>query len=212
MFDEYQEMMDFVRQMPTRPSLLLHSCCAPCSTHVIDLLKNYFDITVFYSNDNIDLVEEFDKRLTEEKNYCKQFNIPVIEDKYDTSLFEKAIKGYEHCGEKSKRCYECYFFRLEKTVLKAKELKFDFFTTTLSISPHKVSQWINEIGNFLEQKYGVLFLYSDFKKEGGFQHSIELSKEYGLYRQDYCGCKYSKEERKNQRLYGKNKENHCKTS
>ncbi|MCM1131231.1 MAG: epoxyqueuosine reductase QueH [Roseburia sp.] len=199
MLENYREFKNFLNTLKCHPKLLLHSCCAPCSSHVLFLLKDYFEITVFYSNDNIYPVEEYQKRLEEEIRFCKEIdpNIKVIYDSYQALDYSNAIKGYESLGEKTERCYKCYELRLEKTAVKALELGFDYFTTTLSISPHKVSKWINEIGFKLEEKYKVAFLYSDYKKEEGYKHSIELSKEYGLYRQDYCGCFYSKEERRN---------------
>lgn len=203
MFESYREMKDFIQKLDRKPTLLLHSCCAPCSSHVIDLLKDSFELTVFYSNDNISPEEEFEKRLLEEKKFCEHWNIPVLEDIYDASRFQSAICGYEHLKERSLRCYQCYQLRMERTAQKASELHFEFFTTTLSISPYKVSSWINEIGKMLEKKYSVSFLYSDFKKENGYLHSIELSKEYDLYRQDYCGCSYSKQER-SEKEHGKN--------
>lgn len=171
------------------------------------LLKNFFEITVFYSNDNIDPETEFQRRLEEEIQFCKEVDssIQVIFDSYQPQDYTNAVKGLESLGEKSMRCYACYKLRLEKTAIKAKELEFDFFTTTLSISPYKVTAWINEIGKELEKKYGVSYLFSDFKKDEGYKHSIELSRQYNLYRQDYCGCKYSQQERVIQS--GKSKEN-----
>ena len=197
MINNYKEFKLFIDNLDYRPKLLLHSCCAPCSSHVITLLDKYFDITIFYSNDNIYPFEEFNKRLEEEIRFCKEINpnIKVINDSYIYEDFLNAIKGKENLGERSPRCYECYKFRLEKTAIKAKDLGFDYFTTTLSISPHKNSSWINEIGFDLESKYNIKYLYSDFKKEEGYKRSIELSKEYGLYRQDYCGCVYSLKEK-----------------
>ncbi|MDE6655766.1 MAG: epoxyqueuosine reductase QueH, partial [Anaeroplasmataceae bacterium] len=193
------ELKEFLLMLKKRPKVLLHSCCAPCSSHVISLLRTYVDLTIFYSNDNIYPLEEYQKRLEEEIRFCKEIDssIEVIFDSYQALDYANAVKGYETLGEKTERCYKCYELRLEKTAKKAKELGFDYFTTTLSISPHKIAKWINEIGVKLEEKYGVPFLYSDFKKEDGYKHSIELSKQYGLYRQDYCGCLYSKEERRN---------------
>ena len=137
------------------------------------------------------------QRLKEEIKFCNEIdsNIKVLSDDYNYDDFLNAIKGKEDLGERSPRCYECYKFRLEKTIIKAKQLGFDYFTTTLSISPHKNSTWINEIGYELENKYNIKYLYSDFKKEEGYKKSIELSKEYGLYRQDYCGCVYSMKEK-----------------
>lgn len=198
MLDSYKDLKEFLLKLKKRPKVLLHSCCAPCSSHVISLLKTYVDLTIFYSNDNIYPMEEYEKRLEEEIRFCKEFDstIEVISDPYQASDYSHAVKGYEALGEKTERCYKCYELRLEKTAKKAKELGFDYFTTTLSISPHKIAKWINEIGAQLENKYGIPFLYSDFKKEEGYKHSIELSKQYGLYRQDYCGCLYSKEERR----------------
>ena len=197
MITSYKEFKDFLKNLNTRPTLMLHACCAPCSSHVLMLLKEYFDITIFYSNDNIYPEAEYDKRLEEIKRFANLIStdIKVINDPYNASDYYEAIKGYEHLGEKSERCYKCYKLRLEKSVKKAKELGFDYFTTTLSISPHKNSDWINEIGYDLEAKYNVKYLYSNFKKEEGYKDSINLSKEYNLYRQDYCGCVYSKEER-----------------
>lgn len=195
MVNSYKELKSFLESLTERPKLLLHSCCAPCSTHVIMLLKKYFDITVFYSNDNIFPKEEFIKRLNEEIKFCQSQEINVIFDEYNEEDYLFAIKGYETLGEKSLRCYECYKLRLLKTVMKAKQLGFDYFTTTLSISPHKNSKWINEIGMELEDTYRVKFLYSDFKKEEGYKNSVKLAKDYDLYRQDYCGCRYSLNER-----------------
>lgn len=198
MFSSYQEMKQYLLKMDSKKTLLLHSCCAPCSTHVISLLKDYFNITIYYSNDNIYPALEYQKRLEEEIRFCKEIdsNIKVIADSYQNEDFNVAIKGLENLGEKSIRCYNCYKLRLTKTAYKAKELGFDFFSTTLSISPYKISKWINEIGSNLEKEVKVKYLYSDFKKEEGYKDSIKLSKEYGLYRQDYCGCIYSYNERK----------------
>lgn len=207
MLASYKEVKAFLSTLDHRPRLLLHSCCAPCSSHILLLLKNFFEITVFYSNDNIDPETEFQRRLEEEIQFCKEVDssIQVIFDSYQPQDYTNAVKGLESLGEKSMRCYACYKLRLEKTAIKAKELEFDFFTTTLSISPYKVTAWINEIGKELEKKYGVSYLFSDFKKDEGYKHSIELSRQYNLYRQDYCGCKYSQQERVIQS--GKSKEN-----
>ncbi len=197
MIDNYNDFKNFIKNLDYRPKLLLHACCAPCSSHTLLLLKDYFDITIFYSNDNIYPKSEYDKRLDEINNFSKKISneIKVINDEYNEDDFNNAICGLENLGEKSKRCYECYKLRLEKTAIKAKELGFDYFTTTLSISPFKVEKWINEIGYMLEDKYDIKYLYSNFKKDDGYNDSIKLSKEYGLYRQDYCGCKYSLKER-----------------
>lgn len=196
MVENYKEFKQFLSGLTYRPKLLLHSCCAPCSSHVILLLKDFFDITIFYSNDNIYPYEEFQKRLEEEIRLCKEIdpNLQVLYDSYQEKDYNTAILGKEALGERSKRCYACYKLRLEKTAIKAKQLGFEYFSTTLSISPYKVTSWINEIGKALEEIYQVKYLYSDFKKEEGYKNSIALSKTYHLYRQDYCGCKYSKQE------------------
>ena len=198
MINSYKEFKEFLTKLDHKPSLMLHACCAPCSSHVLMLLKDFFDITIFYSNDNIYPESEFDKRLEEIKRFANEIStdIKVISDPYKASDYYDAIKGYEHLGERSYRCYLCYKLRLEKSIIKAKELGFEYFTTTLSISPYKNSKWLNEIGYELEEKYNVKYLYSDFKKEDGYKDSINLSAEYGLYRQDYCGCIYSLNERK----------------
>ena len=191
MISNYKEFKDFLASLDTKPSLLLHTCCAPCSTHTIKVLKDYFNITVFYSNDNIAPFDEYKKRLDEEIEYCKKFNIPVIYDTYNFNDYLDKVKGHEHDGEKSERCH----LRLEKTCKKAKELNFDYFTTSLSISPYKITRWINEIGYLMEEKYHVKYLFSDFKKEEGYKDSIKMSLEEGMYRQDYCGCPFSLAER-----------------
>lgn len=199
MIDSYNDFKLFldrnIKNLSVKPKLLLHTCCAPCSSYTIKFLKDYFDITIFYSNDNISPLEEYNHRLNEQIRFANLFNINVLYDEYKNEDYLTAIKGEEKLGERSHRCYDCYKLRLEKTAQKAKNLGFDYFTTSLSISPYKVSKWINEIGYLLEDKYNIKFLYSDFKKEEGYKESIRLSKEYNLYRQDYCGCVYSKNER-----------------
>lgn len=177
-------------------TLLIHSCCGPCSSTVLERLSKIFKISIFFYNPNIDTLEEFEKRYEEQKRLIEEMelNIDVIKGNYDENIFLETIKGYENLGEKSIRCYKCYYERLKMTSLHAKELNFDYFTTTLSISPHKNSNWINEIGIELEKEVGINFLYSNFKLEDGYKRSIELSKIHNLYRQDYCGCKFSKKE------------------
>lgn len=172
-----------------KKSLLLHSCCAPCSSSVIERLSPYFNISVIYYNPNILPKEEYEKRKEEQKRLLKELNINFIESDYEPEKFACAIKGKESMPEGSERCKECYRFRLEKTVQVAKEKNFDFFTTTLSVSPHKNSIWINEILKNLENKYSVKCLPADFKKKNGYLRSLELAKQYELYRQDYCGCR-----------------------
>lgn len=188
--------------------LFLHSCCAPCSSYVLEYLRRFFDITVFYYNPNITEQEEYVKRVAEQKRLIVEFNrqledgtiagaypIEVIEGDYQRELFFDSVKGLENCKEGGERCFVCYEMRLRETVKRAKELEADYFTTTLTISPLKNAAKLNEIGERLAQEYGVPFLPSDFKKKNGYKRSIELSKEYNLYRQDYCGCIYSKLER-----------------
>ena len=178
------------------PSLLLHSCCAPCSSYVLEYLSKYFTITIFYYNPNISEEEEYRKRVVEQKRLIAELPVenPIsfIEGQYDIVLFDTAIEGKENLGERSARCYACYQFRLEEACKVAKEKKFDYFTTTLSISPYKNATWLNEIGEQLQKQYEVNYLYADFKKKNGYKRSIELSEQYHLYRQDFCGCKYSK--------------------
>lgn len=184
------------------PRLLLHSCCAPCSSYCMEYLQDYFQITVFYYNPNITEEEEYRKRVQEEMRLIEAYNrqesqkkIAVIEGDYEPDRFLEMAKGLESCKEGGDRCFRCYELRLRKTAEMAKEMGTDYFTTTLTISPLKNAAKLNEIGEALAGEYGVRWLPSDFKKRGGYQRSIELSKEYGLYRQDYCGCVYSKRQR-----------------
>ncbi len=178
-----------------RPKLLLHVCCAPCSSYVLEYLTNYFDITVFYYNPNISSVDEYNKRLKEEQRFVVEYpfkdKIEVIPGIYNNEEFERIIEGLENEKEGGARCFKCYRLRLLESAKYAKDHGFDYFTTTLTISPYKNSSKLNEIGHELEKEYGVKYLYSDFKKKNGYKRSIELSHEYNLYRQDYCGCVYS---------------------
>jgi len=182
-----------------KPTLLLHCCCAPCSSYVLETINNYFDITVLYYNPNISPVDEFNKRYNELKKLVKETNledkIKFLEVEYNNEEFEEIAKGLENEPEGGARCTKCYYLRLEMTARIAKEHNFDYFTTTLSISPYKDAEKLNKIGEVLEKKYNIKHLYADFKKKNGYKRSIELSKIYGLYRQDYCGCRFSKEER-----------------
>ena len=154
-------------------------------------LKEKYDITLFYSNDNIYPENEFGLRLEELIKFAKNFDIPVIADGFKPEDFYNAVKGYEYLGEKTARCYKCYKFRLEKSAKKAKELGFDFFTTTLSISPYKEPKWLNKIGYELQEEYGVKWILSNFYEDNGYEHSVQLCKQYDLYQQDYCGCVFS---------------------
>ena len=178
-----------------KPKLLLHVCCAPCSSYVLEYLNKYFDITVFYYNPNISTKEEYNKRYNEEIRFVKEYpfdnKIKVINGEYDNDKYEELIKGFEDEKEGGPRCFKCYRLRLEESAKYAKENKYDYFTTTLTISPYKNSKVLNDIGHELSEIYGIKYLYSDFKKKNGYKRSIELSREYNLYRQDYCGCKYS---------------------
>ena len=196
----YQEMLeDILNNLPktNKPrKLLLHACCAPCSSYVIEYLSNYFDITIYYYNPNIEPVEEFDKRAREITKFISSFKtknpVKCVIETYDNSEYENAIKGHENDDEGKDRCFICYRLRMEKAAKYAKKHHFSYFTTTLSISPYKNANKLNEIGEQLEKEIGINYLYADFKKKNGYKRSIELSNEYNLYRQDYCGCKYSK--------------------
>lgn len=183
-----------------KPKLLIHSCCAPCSSYVLEYLSQHFDITLLYYNPNISPKSEFEyrvselKRLVSEMPLDKEINIEIPE--YNDREFYDEVKGMEDILEGGERCFKCYEIRLRKAIEYAKENGFEYFTTTLSISPYKNAEKLNEIGERLEEEYGgVKWLPSDFKKKNGYKRSIELSKIYNLYRQDYCGCVYSKAER-----------------
>ena len=195
-------------------SLFLHSCCAPCSSYVLEYLRSFFRITVFYYNPNITADEEYAKRVIEQKRLISELNaqtdtdmqgkedggapafkIEIVEGDYDKQLFFDRVKGLEKCKEGGERCFACYELRLAETAKQARVREKDYFTTTLTISPLKNAAKLNEIGERLASEHGVAWLPSDFKKKGGYQRSIELSKEHDLYRQNYCGCIYSKMER-----------------
>lgn len=180
-------------------SLLLHACCAPCSSAVLERLASHFKISILYYNPNITEEKEYQKRLDELKNFISKltfkYPINIIDSRYEPKEFFQIAKGLEKEKERGKRCYKCYELRLEETAKVAKEKNFDFFATTLTLSPYKMTSWLNEIGKNLSEKCQANYLYSDFKKKNGYKRSIELSKEYNLYRQDYCGCIYSKLER-----------------
>lgn len=179
-----------------RPSLLLHACCAPCSSYVLEYLSSHFDITLFYYNPNISPEKEYRFRVDEVRRLVSQMpcgeNVKVVEGKYDFHSFLNIAKGLESENEGGARCFECYRLRLEKSAEYASAHGFDYFTTTLSISPYKNAEKINTIGAELGEQYYVKYLFSDFKKKNGYKRSIELSKEYDLYRQDYCGCEFSR--------------------
>lgn len=193
---ELDRIIENIVKQEIVPTLFLHSCCAPCSTYVIEYLSDYFYITVFYYNPNIDEQEEYHKRLLEQQklitNMDVKYPVKFIEGNYDVDLFKKMSKGLTQEPEGGKRCLACYELRLRKTAQYAKAHGYDYFTTTLSISPLKSASKLNEIGLILQDSIGPLYLPSDFKKKNGYKRSIELSKQYDLYRQDYCGCSYSK--------------------
>jgi predicted adenine nucleotide alpha hydrolase (AANH) superfamily ATPase len=199
----YQKELDMLLEKlsaeQSRPKLLIHSCCAPCSSYVLEYLSEYFDITIFYYNPNIYPAEEYDRRVEEQKQLIKAMplksNVQFLQGEYQPEVFYAAVKGLEKEREGGERCFACYRLRLSEAARVAKEGGFDFFTTTLSISPHKNAEKLNEIGEQLAKEYGVPHLSSDFKKKNGFKRSIELSEEYSLYRQDYCGCVFSKRDR-----------------
>jgi hypothetical protein len=181
------------------PRLLLHVCCAPCSSYCLEYLSNYFEITLFFYNSNIAPKEEFDKRVEELERFISEIPLakPVRLEvgEYRPEEFYAMARGMEQLPEGGERCYRCYEQRLRETAEKCANEKYDYFTTTLSISPYKNAAWLNEIGGRLADEFGVEYLYSDFKKKNGYKRSIELSQEYHLYRQDYCGCIYSRAER-----------------
>ena len=193
---ELEKVIETIKEEGIRPKLFLHSCCAPCSSYVLEYLSEYFDITVFYYNPNITSREEYNKRVNEQKRFISEINsehrINFIEGKYNPEAFFDMTQGMENDKEGTNRCFLCYRLRMEETAKIAKEYGFDYFTTTLSISPHKNAEKINEIGIDLEVIGNIKYLRADFKKKNGYKRSIELSNEYGLYRQNYCGCVYSK--------------------
>ena len=193
------------------PRLLLHSCCAPCSSHCMEYLREYFEVTVFYYNPNSTVREEYEKRLAEEKRLIEAYNrqveeedfegmhstpaarrIEILQAPYDPEAWFEAVSGLEDCPEGGSRCTVCFEMRLKKAAQAAAEGKFDYFTTTLTISPLKDAQRLNAIGQRMAEKYGTAWLPSDFKKKDGYRRSIELSREFDLYRQDYCGCVFSR--------------------
>lgn len=196
----YQKKLDKILEgLEGVPNLLLHSCCGPCSSYILEYLTEYFEIYLYYYNPNIYPEEEYWRRLEEQKDVIEKIEkknpIHLLEGDFEPDVYYDQVKGLEGEGEGSERCFRCYSFRLEEAAKIGAEKGCDYFTTTLSISPYKNAEKLNEIGEEMEKKYNIKYLYSDFKKKGGYQRSIELSKEYELYRQDYCGCVFSKQER-----------------
>ena len=195
---ELDRVIEGLQQKGKVPKLLLHVCCAPCSSYCLEYLSQYFDITVYYYNPNISKKEEYEYRLSEEKRFIsiKEFKYPVklTDSEYCPEDFFRAVKGFENEPEGGLRCRECFKLRLEATAKKAKAEGFDYFTTTLTISPLKNAALLNEIGAEMAERYGVRWLCSDLEEKEGYKRSIELSREYQLYRQNYCGCVFSKRE------------------
>ncbi len=188
--------LDSIQKSGRVPKLLLHACCAPCSSYVLEYLSQYFDITLFYYNPNISPEEEYLFRLSELKRLIKEMplsrSVDVLDAIYDPERFTAMAEGLEDLSEGGTRCMKCYRLRLEESVKAAKKGGFDYVTTTLSISPYKNAEALNQIGLELAEQYGVQYLMSDFKKKNGYKRSIELSADYDLYRQNYCGCIFSK--------------------
>lgn len=196
---ELLKLMEEIRKSKSKKSLLLHSCCAPCSSYTLEFLSECFDITVLYYNPNIYPPEEYYKRVKEQEKFINEAlftkSVKFIASEYNPEEFYAAVKGFENIREGGERCFRCYRLRLEEAAKAASKRNIEYFTTTLSISPYKNAEKINEIGEELALKYKVKHLPSDFKKGNGFKRSTELSKEYNMYRQDYCGCVFSKKER-----------------
>ena len=201
---ELDKIIDSLQKEGKVPDLLLHSCCAPCSSYCLSYLAEYFKITIFYYNPNIAPVEEYEKRVAEQKRLIEalpvKYPISFAEGRYNPEVFETIAKGLEDAPEGGVRCFACYELRQREAAEYAAKEGFDYFTTTLSVSPHKNAGKLNEIGLRLSEEYHIPYLVSDFKKKGGYLKSIELSKEYDLYRQDYCGCVYSRQERERQKM------------
>ena len=195
-YKEFEKILDNIKNSNKIPKLLLHACCGPCSSYCLELLSNYFDITILYYNPNIYPETEYLRRKNELKEFIKKIphknKIELMEERYIPNEYYESVKGLENLGERSERCYNCYQLRMEECAIIASNNNYDYFTTTLSISPYKDANWINEIGEHLQNKYSTKYLYADFKKKNGYKRSIELSKIYNMYRQDYCGCIYSK--------------------
>ena len=190
-----KEIFAKVEKLCQKPKLLMHSCCAPCSTACLERVTPYFDCSVFYYNPNITNALEYEKRFLEQEKFINSVyknSVSLKKGEYSPEVFFNVVQGFEKDKEGGNRCFNCYALRLDETAELAKANDYDYFTTTLTVSPHKNAQVINQIGIELEKKYGVKYLFADFKKCGGYLRSIELSKKYNLYRQNYCGCEFSK--------------------
>ncbi len=197
-FQEFKETLNSVGALSDKPKLILHSCCAPCSSACLEKLVDFFSVTVFYFNPNITPIEEYEKRKKEQIRLINELNlngktkIEILDADYVPKQFFEIAKGLEDCPERGERCLKCYELRMRKTAQVGKEKNFDYFATTLTLSPLKNSKDINQIGRKIESEEKIKYLVSDFKKEDGNKRSIELSGKYNLYRQNYCGCVYSK--------------------
>ena len=189
---EMEKIISEIKKSGVKPKLLLHACCAPCASACVERVKDYFDLTVYFYNPNIDGEEEYNKRADELKRLCEYFGVPAVTEDYDKSEFYDIAKGYEDVPEGGARCAKCFYLRLKKTAQYANENGFEYFATTLTLSPLKNAALLNETGEKVAQERGIKWLPTDFKKKGGYQRSIELSKELNLYRQNYCGCEFSK--------------------
>lgn len=185
------KFLEIVNNLSHKPKLLLHSCCAPCSSAVLERVREYFDVCVIYYNPNIFPQEEYEKRKSEQIKLLSELNVNYLDCDYNHNDFLSNVQGLENEPEGGKRCNKCFYLRLDYVAKIAKEHNFDFFGTTLTISPHKNEQVINQIGENLQNKYSIKYLFSDFKKKNGYLNSIKLSKQYNLYRQNYCGCEFS---------------------
>ena len=193
--NELKKKIEEIKDCTKKPTLLLHACCAPCSSYVLEYLNTLFDITLYFYNPNISPESEYEFRASELKRLVVEMglsSVKTVVEEYDPNPFFELAKGLDDLPEGGERCFKCYRLRLEKAIQYAKLLNFDYVTTTLTISPHKNAAVLNEIGGELAEKYGVAYLFSDFKKNNGYKRSCELSALYGLYRQNYCGCVYSK--------------------
>ena len=199
-----QKVLSELKKTGAKPALLMHACCAPCSSACLERLKDFFDITVYYYNPNIDSVEEYAKRSAEQERLCNALGVDFVAESYAPEEFYAVAKGLEDAPEGGARCEKCFYLRLKKTAEKAEEKGFEYFTTTLTLSPLKNAALLNEIGERIASETGVTWLPSDFKKKGGYLRSIELSKEYGLYRQNYCGCIFSKSAAGSEQLKNQN--------
>lgn len=205
MLNYQKKLEEQIKEAGSGKKLLLHACCAPCSSYVLEYLSEFFDITLLYFNPNISPEAEYRKRIGEVERLLREMplksEVGLLKGRYCPEEFFKLAEGLEELPEGGERCFKCYRQRLEEAAKAAKEGSFDYFTTTLSISPHKNAEKLNMIGEELEKEYGVKYLYGDFKKRNGYKRSIELSRIYGLYRQNYCGCIYSRRAAERNKIY-----------